>query len=280
MDELGVEESDDSSAAGDGVSVLAKISSLLEVLAAKEQSTVAEMAELLDEPRSSVYRMIRQLNEIGWVEPAGSRGQWTMGLHLFRLGSSAIQRMDVRRAALPHMHDINDACGETIILCVRRGFDAVCIERVEGHRVQSIALVLGGAMPLHAGAGPMSLLAWADDAVHRQWLVHASERGLEAMNLTEPPTIAQVEAQLKACRDRGYAISDRNVTAGIGAIGAPVFDFRGQLVGAVSASGIAESVFDPSIDLAAQIVDAARAISFDLGHRDFAGSRRRPPPAL
>lgn len=263
----------------DGVSVLAKISSLLEVLAVKQQATAAELAELLDEPRSSVHRMIRQLNEIGWVESAGSRGQWTMGLHLFRLGSSAVQRMDVRRAALPHMHAINDACGETVLLCVRRGFDAVCIERVEGHRVQSIALVLGGAMPLHAGAGPMSLLAWADDAVHREWLVHVSEHGLEAMNLSEPPTIAQVEEQLKTCRERGYAVSDRNVTAGIGAIGAPVFDFRGQVVGAVSASGIAESVFDPAIDLAGQVVEAARAISFDLGHRESASSMRRVPPA-
>ena len=125
----------------------------------------------------------------------------------------------------------------------------------------------------------MSLLAWADDAVHREWLVHVSEHGLEAMNLSEPPTIAQVEEQLKTCRERGYAVSDRNVTAGIGAIGAPVFDFRGQVVGAVSASGIAESVFDPAIDLAGQVVEAARAISFDLGHRESASSMRRVPPA-
>jgi DNA-binding IclR family transcriptional regulator len=260
----------------EGVSVLGKISSLLEVLAAREQATAAELAELLDEPRSSVHRMIRQLHEIGWIEPAGARGQWSIGLHLFRLGSSAVQRMDVRRSALPHMRELNESTGETVFLTVQRGMDAVCIERIEGRRVQSIALVLGGAMPLHAGAGPMALLAWLDDDQHRAWLIHAAEHGLAQMNLPAPPSISEVEAQLRETRARGYSISDRNVTPGIAAVGAPVFDYRGQLIAAVSVSGIAESVLDPELRLAERVTEAARRISFDLGFRDGAQPVRRP----
>ncbi|WP_347059640.1 IclR family transcriptional regulator [Blastococcus sp. HT6-30] len=249
----------------EGVSVLGKISALLEVLAARDQAAAAELAELLGEPRSSVHRMLRQLHDIGWIEPAGPRGQWAIGLHLFRLGSSAVRRMDVRRAALPHMQELNEATGETVFLIVQRGMEGVCIERIEGRRVQSIALVLGGAVPLHVGAGPLCLLAWLDDNQHREWLIHAAEHGLEQMNLPTPPTVRQVEARLREIRERGYALSDRDVTPGIAAIGAPVFDFRGQLVAAISVSGIAESVLDPGLRLAERVMEAARRTSFDLG---------------
>ncbi|WP_051571044.1 IclR family transcriptional regulator [Cryptosporangium arvum] len=255
-------------APAEGVSVLGKVSALLEVLAAREQATAAELADLLDEPRSSVHRMLRQLHELGWVEPAGARGQWSIGLHLFRLGSSAVQRMDVRRAAWPHMEDLAEATGETVFLIVPRGLRAVCIERIEGRQVQSIALVLGGSMPLHAGAGPMSVLAWSDEELHREWLVHAAEHGLERFNLPAPPGVKDVEDELRRIRERGYSISDRNITPGIAAIGAPVFDYRRRLIGALSVSGIAESVLNPELTLPERVMEAARRTSFDLGYRE------------
>lgn len=264
----------DKKTALEGVSVLGKISALLEVLAAREQATAAELADLLGEPRSSVHRMLRQLNEIGWIEPSDARGQWSVGLHLFRLGSSAVRRMDVRKAALPHMRELNETTGETVFLVVQRGVEAVCIERIEGRWVQSIALVLGGSMPLHVGAGPEALLAWLDDAQHRTWLIHAAEHGLEQMNRGTPPTVSQIEAELKEIRERGYAISDRNVTPGIAAVGAPVFDFRGRVVGALSVSGIAESILTPRLDVPELLLEAARRTSFDLGHRDSDLTRR------
>ena len=71
-----------------------------------------------------------------------------------RLGAAVIERLDERQAALPVMERIHEATGETVFLLVRRGDDAVCIERLEGLRVQSLALRLGGSLPLHVGAGP------------------------------------------------------------------------------------------------------------------------------
>ncbi|MGJ9413839.1 IclR family transcriptional regulator [Aeromicrobium sp. CF4.19] len=252
---------------GDGVSVLGKVSALLEALASTERASVAELAEVLGEPRSSVHRMVRQMAELGWVESDGPRGQWGIGLQLFRLGSSAVQKMDVRKAALPHMHQIQESTGLTSLLVVRRDLEAVCIERVEGKSVQSLVLMLGGAIPLHAGAGPMSILAWSSNEVRRAWAAHVDEVGFDARAtpLRVVPTRRQVESDLDETRSRGYAVSDRNVSAGIGAIGAPVFDFRGDVVAAVSASGVAETVLDSELAVAEQVREAARRTSFDLG---------------
>lgn len=257
------------------VRLLDKVSALLELLAEREQATAAELAEVLGEPRSSVHRLLRQLYEVGWVDQSTGRGQWTVGLQLFRLGSTAVQRMDVRKAALPHMVELHEYSGETVFLIIRRDLVAVCIERLEGRRVQSIALMLGGSMPLHCGAGPLALLAHLPDEVHREWMVATSTSGLEQMNRSEPPTVASVEEELKLIRARGYAVSDRDVTPGIAAVGAPVFDYRGRVVAAMSVSGIRESILDPELDLAGRTVAAAAAASRDLGHRAAAPAARR-----
>ena len=57
-----------------------------------------------------------------------------------------IARFDERQAALPVMRRIHEETEETVYLCVRRGREAVCIERLDGLWVQSMALRLGGSL--------------------------------------------------------------------------------------------------------------------------------------
>ncbi|HLU73148.1 MAG TPA: IclR family transcriptional regulator [Nonomuraea sp.] len=247
--------------AGDGepVGLLDKASAILEILAQREWASAAELAETLGEPRSTIHRLLRNLAALGWVE-SGARGQWGIGLHLFRLGSGAVRRMDVRRAALPHMQQLHDESGETVFLCIRRGLDAVCVERLDGRRVQSLALQLGGSMPLHLGAGPMAILAFSPEEVYREWLLDLAENGSK-----DGATAAEIDEEVKATRRRGYAVSDQNVTPGIAALGAPVFNFRNELEGALSVSGLRDVILDPANRLAERTVEAAERASRDLG---------------
>src|SRR5262249_61379656 len=91
---------------------------------------------------------------------AGSRsGTYRLGWRLLRLGSAVIERLDERQAALPVMERIHERTGETVFLLVRRGDEAVCIERLGGLRVQSLALRLRGSLPLPPRARPRAPLA-------------------------------------------------------------------------------------------------------------------------
>ena len=145
---------------GAPVAVLAKAVAVLDHVAAEGEVTPARLAELTGEPRSSVYRLLASLQELGLVEPGRRRGTYILGLKLFRLGSTVMSRFDERQAALPVMERINEELGETTFLCVRRGYEAVCIERIDGSRVNLLALALGGSLPLHAGAVTRAILAF------------------------------------------------------------------------------------------------------------------------
>src|SRR5947209_6323410 len=139
-----------------------------------------------------------------------------------RSNKTIIRENPVRSLAKPVMERIHERTGETVFLCVRRGDDAVCIERLDGLRVQSLALRLGGSLPLHLGAGPRALLAWEP---REEWETYVARVPLEAMTEKTPVTREAVVAELQEAVDHGYAVSDEDVTDGSASLGAPVVEY-------------------------------------------------------
>src|SRR3989442_14700830 len=98
--------------------------------------------------------MLGSLEALDLVGPGTQPGSYRVGWKLMRLGAAVVERLDERQLALPVMERIHGRVGETVFLLVRRGWDAVCIERLEGLRVQSLALRLRGPPPPPGRAGP------------------------------------------------------------------------------------------------------------------------------
>jgi DNA-binding IclR family transcriptional regulator len=245
------------------VAVLAKAVAVLDALAEEGEATPARLAELTGEPRSSVYRLLASLQELGLIEPGRRRGTYLLGLKLFRLGSTVVSRFDERQAALPVMERIHAETGETIFLCVRRGDDAVCIERIDGARINLLALSLGGSLPLHVGGAARALLAFEPPDSWDDYLERAS---LEPLTRNTPSTREALIEELRATRERGYAISDEDVTPGVAAVGAPIFDHTGAVRAALSAGGMRDAVLRDSSRTIELVCDGAAAISRTLGH--------------
>ena len=249
------------------IQVIRKAALLLDCLERAEDPadlSVAELAELMGEPRTSVYRLITTLDELGWIEPGSRRGTYRLGLKLFRLGGAVLRRFDVRQAALATMESIHEKTGDTVFLCVRRGREAVCIERIAGDRVEALALRLGGALPLHMGAAPRVLLAHENPEFQRRYIERVRLVSYTDRTLTSPDRLQQM---LKEDRAAGYSISNEDVTPGIAAVGAPIFDHTGQVKAALSISGVASVILgDHAERTRTLIVEGAKEVSQRLGY--------------
>jgi len=245
------------------IRALAKAVYLLEQLAEEREATPRRLAELIEEPRTTTYRLLRSLEALDLVEPASQPGSYRLGWKLMRLGAAVVERLDERQAALPVMERIHERVGETVFLLVRRGNSAVCIERLEGLRVQSLALRLGGSLPLHVGAGPRVLLAWEPEP---EWEQYVAEGGLDTPT-GDAMTRKELFDELAKTRRRGYAVSDEDVTPGIASIGAPILDYTGHIRAALSIGGMKSLVLGAERDeFVRLLVDGARDISRTLGH--------------
>ncbi|HWM35293.1 MAG TPA: IclR family transcriptional regulator [Pseudolysinimonas sp.] len=259
---------DDAGAGPSQSSLLPKVARILDHLSTAGDANATELAAAVDEPRSSMYRLLRSLADIGWVEETGARGVWRLGGELFRLSAAAINRIDERQVARPHLERLHQATEQTVYLCIRNDMRAVCIDRLEGVKVASQALKLGGSLPLHQGAAPLVLLAFGESDLWEQWRRTAASEQLELRTELTLATVDDVMRDLAKVRDQGYAISDGDVTPGIAAIGVPVFNRNSLLVASVSVSGMRESILDAEGRVLELVLAAGRAISRSLGYRE------------
>lgn len=249
--------------AGRAPSLIHKGGGLMEVLAAERIATSARLTELTGEPASSVYRMLATLTDVGWVEQVSVRGPYRVGGKVLALAAALLRGSDIRRAAGPVLQAIHEATGETTFLCVRHGSRAVCIERIDGVRVNSRVLRLGRSLPLHVGAAPRALLAFEDRGAWDDYLSTAAQSGDQRRGVRSR---AELFADLDEIRAAGIAVSDNDVTPGIAAIGAPIFDHYGRVVASLSVSGLRDGILAESRDDGESVRELVRRGARDLTH--------------
>ncbi|MFD1500025.1 IclR family transcriptional regulator [Streptosporangium lutulentum] len=243
-----------------GLEIIWKADSLVRVLSRDGESTVAQLAEAVNEPLSSTYRLLADLKQIGWVERGSKRGLYRLGLFFVRIGGLAEEFVDVRERAIPHLRELRAEIGATAYLCVRRGLTGVCIERLEGPDVRALNFRVGDSLMLNVGGAPKALLAHLP--LEERLFVKA---GLAAFpGGPRGPLGRDLEDEIEQIRARGWAESDGDVTVGIAAIGAPVFNHRGEIEAAVSIGGLRSRVLDVP-ENGPRVAACAAAVSRSLG---------------
>lgn len=222
----------------DQVAVLTKAGQLLEVMAFRGAQTVVQLSEATGTPRSTIYRLLSTLREMGWIEEPQKRGHYALGLGLLHLSRAAMDQEVNRRIAMPVLRALRDETQMTVYLNVLRGLRSVCVERLDGRTLQGHGLRIGGSLPLHAGAGPRVLLAFSGSAVYDRWRQAVLDRGQAVALTTKTPTTArEIDTLVSRIRSTGVSISSEDNTYGVAAIGAPVFAGTDRCVAAVSISG-------------------------------------------
>lgn len=248
--------------------VLDDVGAVLGALEREGEAGPSRVAEVAGLRRRDAAAALERLCGMGLVERAEPAGTYRLGLRLFHLGAAVGRRLEVRQAARPALEDLHRATEETVYLCVRRGDEALCVDRIDGLWVQSLTLRVGESLPLHLGAASRVLLAHESAGFRRGYLARAT---LERLTERTPTTRAAVARELQAVLERGYAVSDGDIRLGIASVGAPVRDHAGAVVAAVSVGGLRPSILDDEAATAALVRTAADRISQALGHEPGGG---------
>lgn len=199
-------------------------------------------------------------------------GAYRLGLSLFELGARVESDLDIRTRSLPTLKWLSEQSHLTAFICVQRNERVIAIERIDGRYAFSLALTVGGSLPLHAGAASRALLAHLPEEEAVRLLASSPRDSFTERTLTGDDEIA---ADRRQVRERGYAISDEDVTPGVAALGIPVFGSGsdGVPAAAISVAGLVPHVLgDERERLIGLLCTAADEISRGLGY-GLAGSR-------
>lgn len=233
---------------------------LLEQLAASpEPLGVAALSEQLDLPKSSVARYLSVLAELGFVRQSPGETRYTLGPTLYVLGRAVPLDALVRDAARPHLVALTDAMGETSVLAVVSGDEAVCVEKIESPHAMRLTARVGERVPLHCGGTPRCLLAFLPEAERAAYLAHP-------LTARSPGTITDrdtLRAAAVETRQRGYIVTHGELDAGMVSIAAPIWDGTGEgrerVVAAISVAGPDTRLTAARIPAAIRAVRAAAA---------------------
>lgn len=245
------------------IKVLVKAMSILNEIASQPnvQLSLGEIATRLKLNRSTCHHILDTLASGGYVERP-SPGQYRLGIKLFQVGSRLKDSLDVRERAHHTLLETQRLSGETVFLYIRRGDEAVCVERLDGRYAGTHLMQVGSALPLHIGAAPKVFLASDSDDDVESYI----ERARSASNARfalDGPSLWQDIADFRAT---GTVAAARDIEANTHAVAAAVRDYSGSVVAAVSISWV-EALSDHSADeMRGKIRVAADAISSSLGY--------------
>jgi IclR family acetate operon transcriptional repressor len=224
---------DDNQAMG----IVRRSSQVVQLVAARGWLSIAEVAEQVEMPRASVYRLIEALVKARLVE-TGVDGKVRASLRCLRLSDSTRAGLEEWSAGRDVLDSLSDRTGQTTYLSVPIGDQALCIDWSRGRGISVLALKPGRTLPLYAGAAGRATLAFRAEGLE-DYLRHAPFTSLTPYTLT---TAEQLSEDVEATRVRGFSVSDEDVTIGIGALGVPLRAGDGTFRGSLSLAGLAVDV--------------------------------------
>jgi DNA-binding IclR family transcriptional regulator len=97
----------------------------------KSEWGVTEIARELGMQKSTVYRLLATMQELGFVRKSNDGSVYRLGLSLFELGNVVANSFDFRGTAVVYMRKLADQCGESVNLGVLNDHEVMSVEAVE-----------------------------------------------------------------------------------------------------------------------------------------------------
>ena len=241
----------------------------LELLAAKPQGlTTSELSRRAGIPKSTMSYLLRTLVSRGYVQRDPITAHHKLGTRLLTLGGQAMQGMELREVAIPHLRYIVERTRLGAHLAVLDHGDAVYIERIESPGFIKMDIWIGRRMAPQITAVGKALMCQLDR--HDVQEISAMHQVKAATSETILP-LPRLLAELATTRQRGYAIDDEESEERVRCVAAPVWAASGEIVAAIGVSGTVGQISDENLSTIGNIV---RTVGLKFS-RQLGGINRR-----
>lgn len=231
----------------------------------KRACGVTEISNSVGLHKSTVHRLLNTLMNRGYVEKDFDSDNYMVGKRVLMLGSSVLDRMDVRTVARPYIRRLSERVNEVVHLSILDGDEAVYIDKVESLRQGSVRMnsQIGKRVPLYCTAVGKILLSALKAEQVAELLT-----GKEMYKFTAH-TIGSVGDYLKELdkvRKAGYSTDEMEHEEGIRCIAAPIYDRKGKITASVSISGpIFHMTEERMPEIKSELLRTAEEISEQMG---------------
>lgn len=222
-----------------------------------------KIAEQTNMDKSTVYRLLSTLLQRGYVDRR-EEGTYSIGPKLITLVSHYIGSLELQTEARPFLSELSTDLGLTTHLGVLDGYEVIYIEKLDTVQTKQLYSQIGDRAPAYCSSLGKCLLSCLSGDELAEAMVGCRFKPFTNKTITN---LRMLRENLRLVRSRGWAVDDEESQAGHMCVAAPIYDYRGEIIAAVSASGTIEQIHKSYFPIVVEAVKkTAKAISARMGY--------------
>lgn len=224
-----------------------------------------DIAGKVSQPPSTTLRFLNTLMDYGYADQNDDTLQYFLTMKFGRIGDLVSRQVKIRDVVRAFLDELSRKFEESVTLAVEQNLNVVYIDVVDGpdHILQALQRV-GKIAPLHCtGVGKCLMLDFDEKKINE--LVRT--KGLPAHTKNTIKTKDALLLDLSKARHQGHAEDTEEYESGVRCVAAPLRDYSGKVVAAISLSCPVSRLPQEKLSLVRkELTDAAKEISKRLGH--------------
>jgi DNA-binding IclR family transcriptional regulator len=192
-------------------------------------------------PPSKAHRYLVSLIRMGFVDRDSLTGHYRLGPKSIEIGAAALDAMDAFALSVETMIALHDELNHTMVLSVWGSHSPVIIRVEEADRLVTVSFRVGKSLPLLTSAAGQLFAAYLPRTTIEPLLQAEIRSNRERGASQSIRSMAEADRLLADARARGLSRITGDITPGINAMAAPIFDYRGYPATTITAVGPAGS---------------------------------------
>ncbi len=247
----------------ENVRVIERIFDILETLSdSNRPMNLTEISTSTEISKTTVHRLLLTMCARHYVEK-NPDNTYSIGYKLIEIASIHINSLELLTEAKPFLSNIIRELDVTAHLGILDGQDVIYIERMNIYPNIHLYSQIGFRSPAYCSSIGKCLLSCLskddlDDALYAFSFEKHTKNTLTNIN--------DLKKHLRGIRHQGWAMDDEEYKLGHRCVGAPIFDYKGDSIAAISVSGSIKQISNEKLDfIIAEVKNTANQISKRLG---------------
>ena len=244
-----------------------KTFSFIEALSKSAQGlNIKELEEELGMHKSSIYRIISTLTELGYITKSND-GYYKLTLKVLGLGNKLLNDINIIDLVKPYLMEISLKTNETSHLVMFDNSEAIYLDVIhpKNNSFRSNSFI-GKRGPLYATAVGKIYLAYLTEALlESEW--KSIEKDIKKFTPNTIVDLDSMKIKLKEIKENSYALDDEEHEPYVFCIGVPLFSHDGKVSHAISVSfpksKMTKELFEETVDF---LKNYSQKISKELGY--------------
>ncbi|HML38556.1 MAG TPA: IclR family transcriptional regulator [Bacillota bacterium] len=248
------------------VKSVAKAFMIMDELDRAGELSLGDLSERLLMNKATVHRLVNTVKAAGFVNQDPETKKYSNSLKLLAMGNHVMGKLGVKEIARPYMEELSVKTGETVNLGSIVDGRILYIDKLESSSTIKVDLSVGVTVPSFCSAMGKAILAYLPESELAEALNSIEFVKYSRHSIADKAALTD---ELAKIREKGFAVDDEEYIEGLICFGAPILDFEGRPIAAISIC-CPKYRYDPKRHLALYtdlVTDAGRKISTMMGYK-------------